>query len=63
MPADEAMASSDATDDDSEIETAIASALSAIRTSDFDTAEALLASALEGGRSTPAKRRVSDVVG
>lgn len=59
MPADEAMASADATAD-SEIETAIASASAAIRTSDFDTADALLASALEGGRSMPAKRRVAD---
>jgi hypothetical protein len=59
MPADDEMASADSTDA-SEIETAIASALSAIRTSDFDTADVLLASALEGGRSMPAKRRVSD---
>ncbi len=59
MPADEEMASADSTDA-SEIETAIVSALSAIRTSDFDTADALLASALEGGRSMPAKRRLSD---
>jgi len=59
MPTDEEMASADSTDA-SEIETAIVSALSAIRTSDFDTADALLASALEGGRSMPAKRRVSD---
>ncbi len=45
---------------DDETDTAIAQALAAIRTSDFDTADALLASALEGGRSAPAKRRVSD---
>ena len=35
-------------------------ALAALRQGDFDTADALLASALEGGRNLPAKRRVSD---
>jgi hypothetical protein len=48
----------DAADDESD--TAITQALAAIREGDFDTADALLASALEGGRSVPAKRRVSD---
>lgn len=45
---------------DEEADTAIPQALAAIREGDFDTADALLASALEEGRSVPAKRRVSD---
>jgi len=43
-----------------EIEGAVTGALAALRLGDFDTADALLASALEGGRNLPAKRRVSD---
>ena len=43
-----------------EIEGAVTGALAALRQGDFDTADALLASALEGGRNLPAKRRVSD---
>ena len=71
--ADEAMAD-DATADDlaaedppaedaegeGEIEGAVTGALAALRQGDFDTADAILASALEGGRNLPAKRRVSD---
>ncbi len=45
---------------ESEIEGAVTGALAALRQGDFDTADALLASALEGGRNLPAKRRVSD---
>ena len=43
-----------------EIEGAVTGALAALRQGDFDTADAILASALEGGRNLPAKRRVSD---
>ncbi|MEN9667240.1 MAG: hypothetical protein RLZZ326_3603 [Planctomycetota bacterium] len=43
-----------------EIEGAVTGALAALRQGDFDTADALLASALEGGRNLPAKRHVSD---
>ena len=43
-----------------EIEGEVTGALAALRLGDFDTADALLASALEGGRNLPAKRRVSD---
>lgn len=57
-PAEDPLDSIDAADD--EADTAIPQALAAIRAGDFDTADALLASALEGGRSLPAKRRVSD---
>ena len=60
MPADEVITSAESTDDASEVETAIASALAALRGGDFDTADALLASALEGGPNIPAKRRVAD---
>jgi len=45
---------------ENEIEGAVTGALAALRLGDFDTADALLASALEGGRNLPAKRRVSD---
>ena len=68
--ADDAMTDDAMTDDlaaadrpaegESEIEGAVTGALAAIRQGDFDTADALLASALEGGRNRPAKRRVSD---
>ena len=60
MPGDGGGSSAETTDDDSEVETAIASALAALRGGDFDTADALLASALEGGPNIPAKRRVAD---
>ena len=45
---------------DGEIEGAVTGALAALGLGDFDTADALLASALEGGRNLPAKRRISD---
>ena len=47
-------------EEEGEIDSAVTGALAAIRLGDFDTADALLASALEGGRNLPAKRRVSD---
>ena len=67
-PADGAMDDEPATDEppaeevptDDDVDGAIEQALAAIREGDFDTADALLASALEGGRSVAAKRRVSD---
>jgi cytoskeletal protein RodZ len=57
-PLEDPLDATDAAGD--EADAAISQALAAIRDGDFDTADALLASALEGGRSVPAKRRVSD---
>lgn len=47
-------------DDETDAEAVIVSALAALRGGDFDTADALLASGLESGRSVPAKRRMAD---
>lgn len=66
VPADGEMTSAESTDTDGAeaaddaTDEALPQALAAIREGDFDTADALLASALEAGTSLSAKRRVSD---
>ena len=44
----------------SSVEAEIAASLRALREDDFDTADALLASALEGAEGIPAKQRIAD---
>jgi hypothetical protein len=45
---------------DEAVDGELAQALHALRSGDFDTADALLASALEGARGIPAKQRIAD---
>jgi hypothetical protein len=45
---------------DAPVEAEIAASLRALREDDFDTADALLASALEGAEGIPAKQRIAD---
>ncbi len=59
-PDDPPPAADPAAGDASEVDDAVRGALAALREGDFDTADSVLASALEDAAAIPAKRRVSD---